>query len=92
MYGVTGTPVHRYTGTRKGALFEMKEGIHPEYVECTITCTCGAVYHSRSTKPAIHVDICARCHPFFTGQQKLMDTAGRVEKFRRKYAKKPAAK
>ena len=70
----------------------MKEGIHPDYVECTITCTCGAVYHTRSTKPAIHVDICAGCHPFFTGQQKLVDTAGRVEKFRRKYARKAPAK
>lgn len=70
----------------------MKEGIHPTYVECTITCTCGAVYRSRSTKPAIHVDICAGCHPFFTGQQKLMDTAGRVEKFRRKYTRKTPAK
>ena len=70
----------------------MKEGIHPEYVESTIRCTCGAVYHTRSTKPAIHVEICASCHPFFTGTQKLMDTAGRVEKFKRKYTKKtPAA-
>lgn len=71
----------------------MKTGIHPEYTECTITCTCGAVYHTRSTRRAIHVEICARCHPFFTGQQKLLDTAGRVEKFRRKYtksSKKPA--
>ena len=70
----------------------MKEGIHPQYVESTITCTCGAVYHSRSTKPALHVDVCAACHPFFTGQQKLMDTAGRVEKFRRKYTRKAPAK
>ena len=70
----------------------MKEGIHPNYVECTITCACGAVYQSRSTKPSIHVDICAGCHPFFTGTQKLVDTAGRVEKFRRKYTRKPLAK
>ena len=66
----------------------MKEGIHPEYGESTITCTCGAVYHTRSTRTAMHVEICASCHPFFTGQQKLMDTAGRVEKFRRKYTRK----
>jgi len=65
----------------------MKEGIHPEYVECTVSCSCGAVYHTRSTKSTIHVEICARCHPFFTGQQRLVDTAGRVEKFRRKYKK-----
>ncbi len=66
----------------------MKAGIHPEFVECTITCTCGAVYHTHSVKPAIHVDICAGCHPFFTGTQKIVDTAGRVEKFRRKYTRK----
>ena len=63
----------------------MKEGIHPEYVACTITCSCGAVYHTRSTRPQIHVEICANCHPFFTGQQRFVDTAGRIEKFRRKY-------
>ena len=70
----------------------MKTGIHPEYVESTISCTCGAVYHTRSTKKAIHVEICASCHPFFTGTQKLMDTAGRVEKFKRKYTKKSVDK
>jgi len=63
----------------------MKEGIHPEYVACTITCSCGATYHTRSTRPQIHIEICANCHPFFTGQQRFVDTAGRVEKFRRKY-------
>ena len=66
----------------------MKSGIHPEYMECTITCSCGASYCTRSTKPKIHVEICASCHPFFTGTQKLIDTAGRVEKFQRKYSKK----
>ncbi|MBI2885452.1 MAG: 50S ribosomal protein L31 [Candidatus Omnitrophica bacterium] len=71
----------------------MKTGIHPEYVPCVITCTCGAVYHTRSTQPKIHVEICAGCHPLFTGKQRLMDTAGRVEKFRRKYDKTaPASK
>lgn len=67
----------------------MKDGIHPEYVECTITCTCGATYQTRSTRKAVHVEICASCHPFFTGQQRLVDTAGRVEKFKRKYAAPP---
>ena len=67
----------------------MKEGIHPEYVECTITCACGAVYHTRSTRKTLHVEICAKCHPFYTGQQRFVDTAGRVERFRRKYL--PAA-
>lgn len=66
----------------------MKDDIHPEYNECAISCTCGAVYHTRSTRKSLHVEICASCHPFFTGQQKIMDTAGRVEKFRRKYTKK----
>ena len=66
----------------------MKDGIHPEYGECTITCTCGQVWHTRSTRKSLHVEICARCHPFFTGQQRIVDTAGRVEKFRRKYTRK----
>jgi large subunit ribosomal protein L31 len=70
----------------------MKDGIHPEYVEATITCTCGAVYHTHSTRKAIHVEICANCHPVFTGQQKFVDTAGRVEKFRRKYTRKTPTK
>ena len=70
----------------------MKKTIHPTYEECTITCTCGAVYQTRSTKSSLHVEICANCHPFFTGQQRLVDTAGRVEKFRRKYGRKTHAK
>lgn len=65
----------------------MKSGIHPEYVETAISCTCGAVYHTRSTKKNIHVEICASCHPFFTGTQRLADVAGRVEKFKKKYTK-----
>ena len=65
----------------------MKEGIHPKYDELTITCACGATYPNRSTSKAINVEICSACHPFFTGKQKLIDTAGRVERFRRKYAK-----
>jgi large subunit ribosomal protein L31 len=69
----------------------MKSDIHPEYVECRVSCTCGNAFVTRSTKKAIHVDICSACHPFFTGQQKLIDTAGRVERFKRKYAKKGAA-
>ena len=70
----------------------MRDGIHPEYVTCTITCSCAAVYHTRSTKSKIHLDICSGCHPLFTGTQKLVDTAGRVEKFRRKYSKGAPAK
>jgi large subunit ribosomal protein L31 len=63
----------------------MKTGIHPEYVETTVTCACGEVIQTRSTVPNLRVAICSKCHPFFTGRQKLVDTAGRVEKFRRKY-------
>jgi large subunit ribosomal protein L31 len=63
----------------------MKEGIHPEYKAANITCACGNVVETRSTVQNIHVEICSQCHPFFTGKQKFMDAAGRVEKFRRKY-------
>ncbi len=63
----------------------MKADIHPNYVESTITCACGAVYHTRSTRRAIAIGICAACHPFFTGEQKFVDTAGRVEKFARRF-------
>jgi len=63
----------------------VKAGIHPDYVDTTITCACGEVVQTRSTKPNIHVEVCSKCHPFFTGKQKLMDTAGRVERFQRKY-------
>ncbi len=63
----------------------MKAKIHPKYVESVITCACGNVVKTRSTRPKMNVDLCSACHPFFTGKQKLVDTAGRVEKFRRKY-------
>jgi len=65
----------------------LKEKIHPKYYETTITCACGNVIHTRSTAKNIHVEICSACHPFFTGKQKLLDTAGRVERFRRRYKK-----
>ncbi len=70
----------------------MKTGIHPKYEETTITCACGEVIHTRSTKKNIRVEICSKCHPFFTGKQKFVDTAGRVERFVRKYGKKEEAK
>lgn len=66
----------------------MKEKIHPEYKEATITCACGEVIHTRATKQNIKLEICSKCHPFFTGRQKFVDSAGMVEKFMRKYAKK----
>lgn len=64
----------------------MKKAIHPEYDECVIRCACGNTIKTRSTRRELHVDICSACHPYYTGQQKLVDTAGRVERFRRKYA------
>lgn len=70
----------------------MKEKIHPVYKESTIVCVCGEVIKTRSTKPSIHVDICSKCHPFFTGTQKLVDSAGRIEKFAKRYAGKTKPK
>lgn len=67
----------------------MKAGIHPNYIETTITCACGTTYETRSTVATLRVAICAKCHPFFTGRQRLVDTAGRVEKFHRKYGTQP---
>ncbi|MGC9314256.1 MAG: 50S ribosomal protein L31 [bacterium] len=63
----------------------MKKGIHPEYYQAKVTCACGNTWTVGSTKKEIQLDICSACHPFFTGKQKMVDTAGRVEKFRRKY-------
>jgi large subunit ribosomal protein L31 len=65
----------------------MKQGIHPEYHEVTITCACGYTLKTRSTRKDLRLEICSQCHPFFTGKQKLVDTAGRVERFRRRYEK-----
>ena len=63
----------------------MKEGIHPNYVETTITCACGNVIKTRSTKENIRVEICSKCHPFYTGKQKLVDTGGRVVRFKKRF-------
>ena len=63
----------------------MKENIHPTYVEATVTCGCGETFKTRSTKASSQVEICSKCHPFYTGKQKFVDTAGRVEKFQRKF-------
>ena len=63
----------------------MKSEIHPEYVDCNVSCVCGSSFQTRSTVPEIKVEICSECHPFFTGKQKLVDTAGRVERFMKKY-------
>ena len=63
----------------------MKDGIHPEYIETQVSCACGNKFKTRSTRKAISVDLCSACHPFYTGKQKFVDAAGRVEKFQRKY-------
>ena len=68
----------------------MKAGIHPDYIDTKITCACGEVIQTRSTKPDIRVEVCSKCHPFYTGKQKLVDAGGRVERFERRYGKRKA--
>lgn len=63
----------------------MQEGIHPKYGQATVKCACGESFTTGSTKKDLHVEICSKCHPFFTGKQKLIDTGGRVDKFKKKY-------
>jgi large subunit ribosomal protein L31 len=63
----------------------MKKDVHPEYQECVVTCACGNTFKTRSTKKEIRVEICSMCHPFFTGKQKFIDSAGRIEKFKKKF-------
>ncbi len=65
----------------------MKQGIHPDYKETTITCACGNVIKTRSTKENIRVEICSKCHPFYTGKQKLVDTGGRVDRFKKRFGR-----
>ena len=79
-------------GLRLDSAPEMKSEIHPDYVESTVRCTCGNEFVTRSTLPELHVEICSNCHPFYTGRQKLVDTGGRVERFRRRAAKRSSAK
>lgn len=66
----------------------MKEGIHPEYLEVAVKCGCGTTFKTRSTSKSVTADICSACHPFYTGKQKFVDTAGRIEKFQKKFAGK----
>ena len=68
----------------------MKPGIHPEYHRCVVTCACGNTFETRSTVNELHVEVCSNCHPFYTGTQRLVDTAGRIERFNRKYGRKVA--
>ena len=65
----------------------MKEGIHPKYEKATVSCTCGNTFETRSTRGEIRTEICSECHPFYTGKEKMLDTAGRVDRFLRKYGK-----
>ncbi len=66
----------------------MKAKIHPEYVEATVHCACGNTWETKATKPQLRVEVCSHCHPFFTGEQRIVDTAGRVERFKRRYGMK----
>ncbi len=66
----------------------MKDGIHPNYDTCTVKCACGNTFETKSTKSELKVDICSKCHPFFTGKQKLVDTGGRVDRFNKRYSRK----
>ncbi len=70
----------------------MKKGIHPEYTEARVTCSCGETFVTRSTKPVLRVEICSKCHPFFTGKQKLVDSGGRVQRFQKRYGIKVQSK
>jgi large subunit ribosomal protein L31 len=78
------TPGFRRAG--RGPEDDMKAAIHPEYNEIEVVCACGSTFKTRSTSAKVHVEICSDCHPFYTGNQKILDTAGRVERFRQKYA------
>jgi large subunit ribosomal protein L31 len=75
--------------SREGLVF-MKKGIHPEYKKSIVTCVCGNTFETRSTVGNLKLEICSNCHPFFTGRQKLVDSAGRVERYNKKYARKAA--
>ncbi len=70
----------------------MKTDIHPDYVEAAVKCSCGNTFTTRSTKRDLHIELCNECHPFYTGKQKLVDTGGRVERFEKRYGKRPSKK
>ncbi len=71
---------------------DVKAGVHPEYVETVVRCSCGNAFQTRSTKPELHLELCNECHPFFTGKQKLVDSGGRVERFERRYGTRRSAR
>lgn len=76
---------HESEVLRKRGETIMKKGIHPKYEKCTVRCVCGEVFETGSVKKDMRVDICSKCHPFFTGKQKLIDTGGRVDRFKKRY-------
>jgi large subunit ribosomal protein L31 len=65
----------------------MKKDIHPKYIDAQVTCACGNTFKTKSIKPAIRIELCSKCHPFFTGERRIVDTAGRVERFKARYSK-----
>src|SRR5205085_11150783 len=87
--GLSFTPIAEYISQLFHPDIEvrMKTDIHPEYHTATVKCACGNTFQTRSTQAEIHTDVCSQCHPFFTGKQRLVDTAGRVERFRQKFGK-----
>ncbi len=82
--------LHHFARSNGSERFPVKADIHPEYATATVKCACGNTFQTRSTQAEIHTDVCAACHPFYTGKQRLMDTAGRIERFRQKFAKPQA--
>ena len=80
--------MHRYRVCSQKGSVEMKKDIHPKYEESTVHCSCGNTFTTRSTKPDLHVELCSQCHPFYTGKQKLVDSGGRVERFKKRMDKK----
>jgi len=92
LYGKSATFYNYYTlgSSYVKAQQAMKEGIHPDYKKAVVTCVCGNTFETRSTAGDLKLEICSACHPFFTGRQKLVDSAGRVERYNRKYGKKNA--
>jgi len=80
-----GYPAAGYTAAVISRWQSMKDGIHPEYMDAVAVCVCGETFKTRSTKPELRTEVCSKCHPFFTGQQKIVDTEGRVERFIRRY-------
>ncbi len=74
-----------YQPSRKGSIPNMKTDIHPQFYTATVTCSCGNVFQTGATRPALRVEVCSKCHPFYTGEQRIVDSQGRIERLRRRY-------